>query len=57
MWLWYDCFNSDWPKDLDESLKHEIHFMIKSNESLADSKIEHEIEQLLSEFKNGNNIH
>ena len=32
------CFNFDWPKDLDENLKHEIEFFIKSNESLAESK-------------------
>ena len=37
----------DWPKDIDESLKHEIEFIIKSNESLAENKIKNEIEQLL----------
>ena len=30
------CFNSDWPKDVDENLKLEIAFMIKFDESLAD---------------------
>ena len=28
----------DWPKDVDENLKHEIEFIIKSNESLAENK-------------------
>ena len=27
------CFNYDWPKFVDEILKHEIEFIIKSNES------------------------
>ena len=38
-------------------MKHEIEFIIKSNESLAENKIKSEIEQLLSQYKNGNNIH
>ena len=29
------CFNFDLPKDVDENLKWEIEFIIKSNESLA----------------------
>ena len=29
------CFNFDWPKDVNENLKHKIEFIIKSNESLA----------------------
>ena len=29
-------FNFNLPKDLDENLKYEIEFIIKSNESLAD---------------------
>ena len=32
-------FDFDWPKNVDENLKHEIEFIIKSNESLADNKI------------------
>ena len=51
------CFNFDWPKDVDKNLKHEIEFIIKSNESLADNKIKSEIEQLLSKYKYGNDIH
>ena len=27
-------FDFDWPKDFDESLKHEIEFIIKSNQSI-----------------------
>ena len=33
------CFNFDFPKDVDEYLMHEIEFIIKSNESLAEIKI------------------
>ena len=51
------CFNFDWPKDADENLKQEIEFIIKSNESLAENKIKHEIEQLLLKYKHGNDIH
>ena len=32
------CFNFDWQKYVDENLKHEIEFIIKSNESLAENK-------------------
>ena len=42
------CFKFDWPKDTDENWKHEIEFIIKSNESLADNK-ENENEQLMDE--------
>ena len=31
-------FYFDWPKDVDENLKREIEFIIKSNESLAKKK-------------------
>ena len=31
-------FNFDWPKDVDENLKHKIEFIIKTNESLAENK-------------------
>ena len=33
------CLSFDWPKDVDENLKQEIEFIIKSNESLAGNKI------------------
>ena len=38
-------FNFDPPKNYDENLKHEIEFMIKRNESLAENKIKNEMEQ------------
>ena len=50
-------FNFNWPKVVDENLKHETEFIIKSNESLVANKIKNEIEQLLSKYKHGNNIH
>ena len=50
-------FNFDWPKYVDEYLKHEILFIIKSNESLAENDIKIEIEQLLLKYKHGNDIH
>ena len=51
-------FNFNLPKDVDENLKHEIEFIIKSNESLAEIVIKkNKIEQLLLKYKHGNNIH
>ena len=50
-------FNFDWPKDVDENLKHKIKLIIKSNEPLAENKIKNKAEQILSKFKHGNNIH
>ena len=47
-------FNFDWPKDVDENLKHWIEFIIKSKESLAVNKIINEMEQLLLKYKHGN---
>ena len=47
------CFNSDWPKDVDENLKLEIAFMIKFDESLADNKAKNETEQLFLKCKHG----
>ena len=51
------CFSFDWPKYGDENLKHEIEIIVKSNESLAENKIKHEIEQLLLKYKHKNNIY
>ena len=51
------CFDFDWPKYVDENLKHEIEFIYKSNESIAENKIKNEIAQLLLKYKHGNNIH
>ena len=50
-------FNFDWPKHGDKSLKHEIEFITKSNQSLAQNKIKNNIEHLLSKYKHRNNIH
>ena len=50
-------FDFDWPENVDENLKHEIEFIRKSNQFLAENKIKNEIEQLLSKYKHGNNIH
>ena len=50
------CFSFDWPKEVDENLKHEIEFIIKSNEFLAEKKIKIEIEQLLLKYKHESNI-
>ena len=38
------CFNFDQPKYVDKGLKHEIEFIIKSNEFLAEIIIKSEIE-------------
>ena len=50
-------FDFDWPKTFHESLKHEIEFIITSNVSLVENKIKKDIEQLLSKYKHGNDIH
>ena len=50
-------FDFDWPKDVDENLKHKIEYIIKSNEYLAENKIKNNIEQLSSKYKHGNDIH
>ena len=48
-------FGFDWPKDVDNNLKYEIEYIIKSNESLAENKVKkNKIEQLFSEYKHGN---
>ena len=36
-------FTFEWPKDVDENLKNQIEFMIKSNESSSKNKIKDEI--------------
>ena len=49
--------NFDKQKDVNENLKCEIGFIVKSNESLAENKIKNETEQLLLKHKHGNSIH
>ena len=51
------CFRFDLPKDVDENLKHEIEFFIKSNESFAENKIKNKTKELLLKYNHGNNIH
>ena len=51
------CFNFDWPKDIDENLKHEIELLKKINESLAVKEIKNEIEQLWLKYKYGNKFY
>ena len=48
------CRTFNWSKG---NSKHKIEVIIKVNESLAENKIKNEIEQLLSKYKHGNNIH
>ena len=50
-------FDFDWPRNVDQDLKYETEFIIKSNESLAENKIKNAVEQLLSKYKHGNYIH
>ena len=47
----------DWSRNVNENLKHDINFIIKSNESLAENKTKNENEQLLLKYRHGNNIH
>ena len=41
------CFNFNWSKYIDEDLKHDIEFILRSNASLAENKINNDIEQSL----------
>ena len=50
-------FNFDWLKYVDENLKQETEFILKSNESLAENKIKNQIEQVLLKYKHGSDIH
>ena len=38
-------FDFDWPKDVDENLKHETEFTIKNYKSLTENKIKDEMEK------------
>ena len=49
-------FNFDLLKDVDKNLKHEIEFIIKHNESLAEHKVKNKIEQLFFKYKHVNDI-
>ena len=37
-------FYCDWPKDINKNFKHEIEFIRKSNESLAENKLKNKTE-------------
>ena len=50
------CLNFDWPKFVDQNLKHEIELILRSNEASAQNKIRNKIGQLLLKYKHGNNI-
>ena len=50
-------FDFDFSKDVGKNLQHEAESMTKSNKSLAQDKIKSNIEQLLYEYKHGNNIY
>ena len=50
-------FHFDWPNNVDKSSKHNIEFIIKSNESLTENKLNNKIQQLLLKYKHGNNIY
>ena len=50
-------FNFDFLKDVDENLKCEIEFIMKSTESLAENKIKKRDLTIIVKYKHGNNIH
>ena len=50
------CLNFDWPKFVDQNLKHELELILGSNEASAQNKIRNKIGQLLLKYKHGNNI-
>ena len=50
-------FHFDLLKDVDINLRHEVYFIIKQNELLAESAIKIEIRQLMFRCKHGNCIH
>ena len=47
----------DLPKDVGNILKHEIDFIIKQNEFLAEHLIKNEVSRLLLKYKHENDIH
>ena len=49
-------FDFDCLKDANKNLKHEIEFIIKSNESSTENKIKDKTKLLLLEYKHGSNI-
>ena len=49
------CF--ELPKDVGNSLNHEIYCILKRNEYLAEHTIKYEFRELLSKYRHGNDIH
>ena len=43
------CFNFDKPSNVDQNLKHEIEFITKSNEALAENKTKNETNNYIHE--------
>ena len=52
-----ETFHFDLPKNVGKNLMHKIDFIIKHNELLTGHNIKKEISQLLSKYKQGNDIH
>ena len=50
-------FNFDLPKVVEKNFKHDMEFIMKRNESLAEHKIKNEIDQLLLKYKHGHDIY
>ena len=50
-------FYFDLPKDINKNLSHEIDFIIKQNEFLAENTTKQKISRLLLPYNDGNDIH
>ena len=48
-------FDIDQPKSVDDNLKHEIKFVLKRDQSLAENKIKNQTESLLLKYNLENN--
>ena len=55
--LEFRTFNIDLLKDVYKNLNHEIDSITKQNGFLAEQRIKNEINQILSKFKHGKDIH
>ena len=50
-------FEFDCSKDVDKNSKHKTEFITKTSKYLGENKMKNRIEQLLSNYKHGNDIH
>ena len=50
-------FRFNFIKKVESSLKHDIHFIVRHNEFLAEHTIKNEISWLLFKYKHANKIH